>query len=196
MRRVILVLSLLLVPAAALAQAGHVELSPRVGYRLSGAFDPNLNIKVDESVDYGVALDLPLSQNWQFEILANRQQTSFSVDRGLLSTENKLGDVDLTVIHGGFLLEWGVGQVSPFLVASAGVTHIEPQFNELDSDTRFSASLGGGVKVFFTQNVGLRFEARGYWTDLDTGFNGRYDRYDHGDGLYQGEASAGLIFAF
>ena len=149
-----------------------------MGYRLSGdfdarssdTFDPNLNVKVDESVTYGVTLDIPLSANWQFEILANRQRELFSVDRGLLSTDEQAGrrrpDGATTA---GFLLQWGSGQVRRSSSPRRGSTHIEPKFNELDSDTRFSASLGGGVKVFFSQNIGMRFEARGFWTDLDTG---------------------------
>jgi hypothetical protein len=52
------------------------------------------------------------------------------------------------------------------------------------------------VKIFFADNVGLRLEARGHWTDLDTGFDDRSRRYHSGDGLFQAEGSAGLIIAF
>jgi hypothetical protein len=200
MRRAFFVLVLLL-PAAAFAQPGRFEITPTAGYRLEGdfdarsgdAFDPDLNIKVDESAVFGL---IPLAPNWQLEILANRQQSSFIEDRGLLTPATTLGDVDLTIVQGGFLFQWGEGQVSPFVVATAGLTRIDPQFDDLESDDRFSASLGGGVKLFFSGNLGLRLEARGYWTDLDTGFDDRYDRYDSGDGLFQGEATAGLIIAF
>lgn len=194
----------LLVPAAVLAQPGQFELTPFAGYRLSGdfdassgdLFDPDLNVEIDESAFFGLLLDIPISPNWQIEILANRQQTSFVVDEGLLGPAIELGDVDLTVLHAGILLQWGGGQVKPFVTGSAGLTHIAPQFDELDSDNRFSATLGGGIKVFFSENAGLRLEARGLWTDLDTGFEGRYRRYDRGDGLFQGEGSVGLIIAF
>jgi hypothetical protein len=203
MRRALFAL-LVLLPAAAFAQPGRFELTPFAGYRLAGdfnadsnsAFDPRLNIEVDESAVYGVLFDIPLSPNWQIEILANRQQTSFSVDRGFLEPQDELGDVDLTTVHGGILLQWGEGQVNPFLTVSAGITRIEPKFRHLDSDDRFSTSFGGGAKIFFSENVGLRLEARGFWTDLDTGFDDRYSRYDSGDGLFQGEGSVGLIIAF
>ena len=204
MRRAFFAFALLLVPAATFAQPGRFELTPVAGYRLDGdfdarssdAFDPNLNVKVDASAIYGVLFDIPLSRNWQVEILANRQQSKFVVDHGLLTSSTTLGDVDLTIVQAGFLLQWGEGQVSPFVTAAAGLTRIEPKFNELASDDRFSASLGGGVKIFFSDNVGLRLEARGYWTDLGSNFRGRYNRYDSGNGLYQGEGSAGLIIAF
>jgi Outer membrane protein beta-barrel domain len=203
MRRALFLFALLL-PAAAFAQPGRFELTPVAGYRLDGdfdarssdAFDPDLNVKVDASAVYGVLFDIPLSPNWQLELLANRQRSQFVVDRGLLTPSRVLGDVDLTILQAGFLFQWGEGQVNPFVTAAAGLTRIDPKFNELASDDRFSASVGGGVKIFFSENIGLRLEARGYWTDLDTGFRGRYDRYDSGDGLYQGEGSAGLIIAF
>jgi Outer membrane protein beta-barrel domain len=204
MRRTFLALALLLLPACAFAQPGRFEITPVAGYRLDGdfdarssdAFDPNLNVQVDASSVFGVLFDVPLTPNWQLEILANRQRTQFVVDRGLLTPSSTLGDVDLTILQAGFLFQWGDGQVNPFITAAGGLTRIDPKFNELAADDRFSASVGGGVKIFFSENVGLRLEARGYWTDLDTGFRGRYGRYDSGDGLYQGEGSAGLIIAF
>jgi hypothetical protein len=203
MRRALFVL-LLLFPAAVFAQPGRFELTPFAGYRLAGdfeadssdAFDPRLNVEVEEGGVYGVMFNIPLSPNWQIELLANRQQSSFRIDRGFLEPETELGDVDLTTVHGGILLQWGEGQVNPFLVVSAGITRIEPKFRNLDSDDRFSTSFGGGAKVFFSDNVGLRLEARGFWTDLDTGFDDRFDRYDSGDGLFQGQGSVGLIIAF
>lgn len=203
MRRALFIL-ILLVPAVALAQPGRFELTPTAGYRLAGDFDSHddfgsgSNVKVDESAFYGVTFDIPLSPYWQIELLANRQRTKFSTDEGLLSPSDELGDVDLTFLHAGFLVQWGEGQVSPFFTGSMGITHIEPKFNSLDSDDRLSFSLGGGVKVFLSRNVGFRFEGRGYWTDLDTDFHDHHDHHDHdnSDGLFQGEASVGLIFAF
>ncbi|HEV8578053.1 MAG TPA: outer membrane beta-barrel protein [Thermoanaerobaculia bacterium] len=203
MRRALFFLFLLL-PAAAFAQPGRIELTPVVGYRLDGdfdarssdAFDPDLNVQVDGSAVYGLLLDIPVAPNWAIEILANRQQSQFEVDRGLLTPSSTLGDVDLTILQAGFLFQWGEGQVNPFITAAAGLTRIDPQFDELSSDDRLSASLGGGVKIFFSENIGLRLEARGYWTDLETDFDDRHRRYDSRDGLYQGEGSAGLIIAF
>jgi hypothetical protein len=203
MRKILSFLTLFLVPALAAAQSSRFEITPFAGYRLAGEFNaPNrdsvlrLGAEVDESAIYGVTFGIPLNENWRLELTANRQSTSFTVDEGFLTPRTELGDVDLTMIHAGFSLEWGDGQVKPFLVASGGVTRIDPQFSELSAENRVSGSLGGGVKILFNQNVGVRFEGRGYWTDLDTRFNDRYSRYDSDDGLYQTEASAGLIFRF
>lgn len=204
MRKILSFLSLLLLPTLAAAQSNRFEITPFAGYRLAGDFNApdrsssfRLGAEVDESAIYGVTFGIPLSENWRIELTANQQSTQFTVDEGFLTPRTVLGDVDLTMIHAGFAFEWGDGQVKPFIVASGGITRIDPQFEELSAENRVSGSIGGGVKVLFNQNLGVRFEGRGYWTDLDTRFNDRYSRYDYDDdGLYQTEASAGLIIRF
>ena len=205
MRRALFaVLSLL--PTVALAQPGRFEITPLVGYRLDAdfetesddVFDPDLNVDVESSATFGLLFDIPLAPYWQLEILANRQPTEFVVDRGLFTPGDELGDVDLTILQAGFLFWWGGGQVNPFVTMAAGLTHIDPKLDELDSDDRFSMSFGGGVKIFLGGNVGIRLEGRGYWTELGTGFDDdhHHDHNDSGDGLFQAEGSAGLIIAF
>lgn len=206
MRRAIcaLVFLLPLIPAAASAQVSRFEITPFVGYRLSGevdnsadiGFDFRSDVEIDEGAHYGLMFDIPLSRNWQLELRASRQSTSFTVDEGLLSPSENLGDVDLGLYHAGFLLQWGEGQVSPFVVASLGLARLEPDFPELDAENYLSGSFGGGIKVFLADNVGLRFEGRGTWLDLETDFDNRYDRYDSDGVTWLPEGSAGIIFSW
>ena len=204
MRRALFGLALLLLlPAISHAQPGRFELTPMAGYRLQSDFDTHddvfgSRVDVDESAAYGLFFDIPVFPNWKLEILANRQQTQFVTDRGLFTHTDVLGDVDLTTVQAGFLFQWGEGQVDPFFGFAAGLTRIDPKFDGLSSDDRFSVSFGGGVKFFFDRNVGLRLEGRGYWTDLETGFDDHgHHGHDHSDdGLLQWEGSVGLIIAF
>jgi hypothetical protein len=198
-----LVALMFLVPAAAFAQPPRVEITPFAGFRSDATVDSssdlgfNRDVKFDSSSVYGVAFDIPLSFNWQVEVLASRQSTSLHIDKGLLSPSQKLGDIDLDFYQAGFLYQWGRGQVNPFVVATAGVARLAPDFPEVSSEDYFAGSVGGGVKVFFSQNVGLRLEARGYWTNLQTDYrDNRHDRYDSSGDLVQGEGSVGLIIAF
>lgn len=197
-----------LVPAAAAAQAYRFEITPTVGYRFNGTvssyddygnrFD-NRDLRLDESGTYGVTFDIPLAYSLQLELLANHQSSRFSLDRGLFSNEQRLGNVDLDFYQIGLLYQWGRGQVNPYLTGSLGVAHLQPKF--APSDSRFAGSLAGGAKIFFNRNVGLRLEVRGYYTSLDTSSQ-QVD--DHGvryrtrvnQGLYQGEGSVGIILAW
>jgi hypothetical protein len=195
---------LFLVPAGLLAQAPkpqRFELTPTVGYRLNSDFDAvsgdffDASVEIEESATYGAIFDIPLGESgWKLELLANRQDSTLIVNRGLLDPTIELGDITLGTYHVGFLYQWGPGQVEPFIVFSGGLTRLEPDFPGVSGDNRLSGSFGGGVKLFFSDNIGLRLEARGYWTDLsDAEVN---DRFDADEALYQGEGSAGLIIAF
>lgn len=211
MRRALLALLLSLIPAAAAAQVSRFEVTPFVGYRLSSEFESSADIgfdsdvEIDESPTYGVMFDIPLTPNWQLELLASRQNTSFTADEGLFSPSEDLGDVDLSLFQAGFVLQWGEGQVSPFAVATLGLARLEPDLVELDAENYLSGTFGGGVKIFFSENVGLRLEARGTWIALGTDFDGHdhdhgHDHDDYDDDYYDAtwlpEAAAGVIFSW
>src|SRR5436305_8261954 len=197
---------LLLVPGAAFAQGAGFEITPTASYRFSGgvtAYDDNgfrrngNDLKVDHGGAYGVSLDVPIGYRWQFELLANRQSTSFRVDNGLFTRSGNLGNVDISYYQAGLFYNWGRGQVNPFFGVSLGIAHLEPKFTDLESQDRFAGTIAGGVKVFFNRNVGLRLEARGYWANIDTGLNtGGRRGNNSNEALYQGEWSAGLILAW
>jgi outer membrane protein with beta-barrel domain len=200
--RTILLAVLLLIPATALAQSHRFEVTPFAGYRFDGEFnvDSNFlderNVRVDEGAMGGVFFDVPLNPNWQLEFLANRQNSQFIVDAGLFTPEQVLGDVTIDMVTAGFLYQWGPGQVNGFVSGGLGLARVDPKFQQASAENRFSGNLGGGVKVFFAENVGLRFEGRGYWVDLETGFEDRGDRFQSDEGLFQGEASIGLILSW
>lgn len=208
MRRLLTIAALaaLLTPVAASAQGAYrFELTPQVSYRWGGTisgdsndlFDANLDL--DNGVGYGVTFDIPLSRNFQLELLANRQSTQLQFDEGLFGGNFAVADIDVDYYHIGMLYQGGDRRVSPFFVASAGVTNLSPDVPGASSDQRFSMSLGGGVKVFVSENVGFRFEGRGFFTVIDNYDSGCYDYcydYNYGDTLSQGQVSAGLILAW
>jgi hypothetical protein len=185
MRKGLFILAFFLIPALASAQPGQFEITPFAGYRLGGEFNAADNDLFDRDLDA------------ELELLASRQESTFIVDEGLFAPIQELGDVTLTHYHAGFTYEWGLGQVNPFFTGTLGLARIQPDFPELNAENRFAGSLGGGAKIFFSPNIGIRLEGRGYWTDLGTDWRDRYDRYDSDDdGLFQAEASGGLIFSF
>lgn len=209
-KRLLVASFLFLLPAAltaAQAAGGRVEIIPFSGYRLEGDFDDpdgdfvdlGEDAHVDEDSVYGVEVDVALAYNWKLQLLANRQETAFIVDEGLLAPDRKLGDLTLTMIHAGIAYEWGRGHLRPYVSLTGGVTRLDPEFSRLDAEHRLSGSFGGGVKIFLSEHLGLRFEGRGFWTSLDDDEFDDHDhrrRYDTDEGLYQAEATAGLVFAF
>ncbi len=207
MRRSILsLLLLLLAPAASWAQNG-IEITPTGGYRLSGVltavdrdgFLEDTDVEVDESEVFGLIVDIPFGQSgFALEFLANRQKSAFSIDPGIFSPRENLGDLTLSYLQVGFAYEWGQeGQVRPYFAFAGGLARFDPESEILESEDRLSASIGVGAKIFFNQNFGLRLEGRGYWADLDGNFNDdEFGDATVDEALYQAEGTVGLIFKF
>ena len=205
-----LALGALLAPAAARADDGYrFELTPTAAYRWGGTISgrdnalTNFDLKVENSGAYGLTFDIPLSRNLQLELLANRQSTSLRFDQGLFGGDARVADIDIDYYHVGILWQFGNGQVFPYFVTTAGVTHLDPKVPGSSAEDRFSLSLGGGVKVFFNDHVGMRFEGRGFFTSISDYRSGCYDQYcdyyhhyNYDSTMSQGQASMGLILAW
>jgi hypothetical protein len=200
----------LLVPAVAHAQGAYrFELTPQASYRWGGTISGhdnalyNTDLKVARGAGYGLTFDIPLSRNFQLELLAHNQSTELRFDQGLFGGDASVADLDVAYYHVGMLWQGGNAEINPFVVASAGVTSLNPDVPGASTEERFSMSLGGGVKVFFNEHFGMRFEGRGFFTVIDNYSGGCYDSHHHGcsdygysDTLSQGQASLGLIFAW
>jgi hypothetical protein len=201
MKRLALALCLLAVPSAAMADGDYrFELTPHLSYHMGGTFEtanPKLasNLEVDDGLAYGLAFDIPLSENLQLELLANTQDSDLFVDKGIFGPDIKSISTDITYLHLGLLAQFGRPAVTPFFVVSAGVASINPKFKGAGTDDQFSVSLGGGVKAFFVEHIGLRLEGRFFWTALDS-IQTSTATYDYKSHLSQFEANVGLIFAW
>jgi hypothetical protein len=210
LRRILPLALVLAVPAVVSAQT-RFELTPMVSYNFGGEIDGDetaffdFDLEAADSEAFGIAFGFPITQWAQIELLASRQSTDLEFDEGLFGNDVGIADFDVSYYHVGGLFVWGTGQIHPFVVMSLGVTELDPQVGGASSETRFSGSFGGGVKIFFSDNVGLRLEGRGFWTALDDYDNDYYDDccdfgcgcdYGYDDGFTQTQVSAGLIFAW
>jgi len=206
-------LALLFVPAASSAAGvGRFELTPTASYNFGGSIEGDrteffdFDLEAADSEAFGITFGFPVASWAQIELLASRQSTELEFDSGLFGNDFGVADFDVSYYHVGGLFSWGSGQIFPFVVASAGMTELDPQISGASSETRFSMSFGGGVKIFFTDHVGLRLEGRGFWTMLDdydtydddyccSGY-GCYCDYGYDSGFTQMQASAGVILAW
>lgn len=189
--------ALLLAPAGARAQS--VQITPFAGYAFGGsvrdvAFDEERSF--ESALAYGGSISFPISESWRFELLYSRQPTR--LEGGLAAPF----DVTIERYLAGFQEEKGEGgNVRWFGSAWFGATRFVPDIGGFDATTKFGAGVGLGVKTFLTKNVGLRFEARGFFTLVrgDSGSfcsNGECLVVFSGTGLWQGDVSGGLILAF
>lgn len=207
-RRCLVPLALLALLAAVPARADgpRFELTPFGGYRMGGSFDVededgnDRSVDLDDGSSWGVDLGIYRDQASFYELLYSTQDTSFD------STDPALDDVDVTTQYyhvGGTVLfaneQWAV----PWLSLTLGATEFSA--DGFDSETKFSMSLGGGLRLPFSDNFAATLGLRGYLTfiDSDTGLfcysgptTGGCLVKSSGSSYIQGEATVGLTLRF
>ncbi|MGB8410062.1 MAG: hypothetical protein WCE58_09180, partial [Gallionella sp.] len=116
-------------------------------------------------------------------------------------TGNPLFDLTIDYYHiGGLYMLPDYDRVRPFVSGTFGLTRMAPDRADLTAENRFSVSLGGGAKIYFTKNLGMRFDVRGIYTAL----NGNTEIFCSGgcaikvvsSGFVQTELSAALLMRF
>jgi hypothetical protein len=194
-------LALLSGPSRAAAQT--FELAPFVGYRVGGDF---YEVAVGQPVDtdgapsVGLLADLrlrPLAPGLTLTFLFTRQQPRVEVRQDFFNPPVRVR-VTVDHWHAGATQEFSGGRARPFLTGLVGLTRYGLPH---DSEARFSLAGGGGVKLFATPNLGVRLDGRVFATFDALGARGVCGGYGCFVGIdasvfWQGEASAGIVFAF
>ena len=198
--------------ARAQIRAETFEISPFYGYLFGGEFASGSNslftdrVDVDDHPTYGVRMGYNFTQVMQFEIQGSRIDTHFvSHDSGGIFGPGgeRLGDLRIDYLLGYGTFNFGHGRAVPYFTIGAGIANLQPHNTPVPSNdaTRFTGSLGGGLKVFFHPHFGLRFDGRLYSTYLnsDDTCGHHDDHHDHCHDthwLTNGDLTGGLIFAF
>lgn len=209
MKRFLMALSLfiLVAPASVSADGGGVELTLFGGYRTDGDLDPDdpfddifaSELTVEGADVFGASLGVPLSDHWVLDFYYSFQDTELVEQGGLFEPDLDVSDIDVTYIQAGVQYQWTPGQLRPYIVAGLGAAILDPSASFLDEETRLSASVGGGLKVFLADHFGIRIESRALWADIDDeDFDDRCCRRRDrsSDDLFQLEATAGIIIKF
>ena len=204
--------SLLLCNVAAHAEAAapRFEVTPFAGYRMGGKFDVSSESDAaDDSVDlesdasYGIDVGLYRDRYSFYELLYSRQEASLD------SSDAALSGVDVSVQY------WHVGGTAmfpqediwfvPYLSLTIGATVLEPDSGAYDSETKFSTSLGGGLRLPINDNLAVTLGLRGYLTFIDSDTDlfcvsgpegGTCLLRSSGSTFFQGEAQLGLTVRF
>ena len=185
------------------AMVQAVEITPFAGQRYGGSFtDANTGatFQVADAKAFGLVFDFDTEPDKQIEILLSRQNTYLSSNDPLF-TGNPLFDLTIDYYHiGGLYMLPDFDRVRPFVSGTFGLTRMDPKRADLTTETRMSLSLGAGAKIFFTKNLGLRFDVRGIYTALnaDTAIfcSGGCAIKVNSSGFLQTELSAALMMRF
>jgi hypothetical protein len=144
----------------------RVEVTALSGYRFGGEFYEIASgrpVDADGAVSFSMVLNIPLTRETQIEALFTHQQARFAVPDSKGVQESRFR---VTVDHYqvGGLTELSTGRARPFLTGLVGLTRYETSG---DHELRFSASAGGGVKLFPIPHAGVRLDGRVIATLVD-----------------------------
>jgi hypothetical protein len=139
------------------------------GYRVGGGFtDVNTGKtwELTEGPAWAVAADFGIDRRTQWELFISHRNSALKAS-GFAPVADNIG-LGITYYHLGgtyFVDEVGRGV---YVVGGLGVTNFSPREADLSSETRFSLNLGVGTMIPLGKSVGLKLEARGYATLVDS----------------------------
>ena len=192
-----LTLALLLVATPAFAQRTEVALLG--GYTTSGDIDMKAagiqELEVDGGFTWGVEAGHFFSDHIGAEISWSQQLGALALGTREGSTE--LFDMKLGALQGRLVYQFGgrEARIKPFVLAGLGATFLSAE--DLESETKLSWTLGGGVKWFPSRRLGARLQARYAPTFLDDSSSDVCDPFGFCQGsLHQFELMGGLVLRF
>jgi hypothetical protein len=186
----------------------RAEITPFVGYRMSGGFDVERadgtgteSVDVEDSSAFGLDVGIYARPDAFYEFLYSTQTTNLD------SSDPAIAGVDVTTEYfqfGGTAFFPGEQWAVPFLSLTIGATRYSAD-QGYDSDTKFSGSLGGGLRLPFNDNFAATLGVRGYLTlvESDTSIFCKSDSEEagclvrsSGSTFFQAEATLGLTVRF
>ena len=200
-RTVLLLVGLVLLAASPPARSQNLEISVLGGYRFGGTLTTVQDDLVMEAApSFGLTVGYQVRRDMQAELFYSRQSADVTID-----VDGVRGTPDITKLgveywHLGWLYELRPpGGIRPYVVVRLGATRFDPINIDADSIWRFSGGFGAGVRVFFTESVGVRVEAQLLSTVARSGnyfsYEGKHLQVES-SGVHQGSISAGLTVAF
>lgn len=179
-----------------------IELTPLFGYSFSGKADGYYaTYDVKDDITYGGMLSVEVDHMSFVELSYQRTNTKLDVTS---FTEGRR-QYDLGVEHYqiGALREFQEGQIAPFAKVNLGATRYVQTSNGDERYWLFSAGIGVGAKIWFSDKVGLRlngnlmlpmeFSGGGIFCGIGTGGSGCSTGVTFNVPLVHFELGAGLI---
>jgi outer membrane protein W len=168
----------------------------------AGEVEDLREFEVADHEAYGAQLTVRVSEDGDLELLYSRQDTQLRTDT--LFTGEPVLDLALETwqLGGNYLFGRAEGRVRPYVGFGLGLTRLLPEPEGLENETRFSASIAGGVKLWLAKNLGLRFEVRGFFTVLESNgevfcpSSGTCLVESRGSSISQAELRGGIVLRF
>lgn len=185
------------------AEAQKFELTGFGGWRFGGGFESlatGADLDLDGSLSYGLIFSIPwkAEHRSRLEVVWSAQNTSLASP----VYGEPAFDLDVHYLHlsGMVPFHTSIAKLDTLLTAGAGVTYMQPGIDGAGSEIGFSVSFGGGLIYHISDRVGIRLDARGWFTFTEGGAavfcSGGCVVAFGGSGFGQIDVTAGLQLAF
>jgi hypothetical protein len=206
-KRVLIILALIAILSTT-SFAQRKELMAFAGYRTGGSFNVTstdfLTFEIEDGFNFGLALGLMISPEMEVEFMWS--QTNSQLSGYLISPileKEAVFDIHTSQFHVNFLFLFPQGnkRFVPYFLMGLGLTLADPK-GEVNGETRFSYSLGGGIKAMVNERMGLRFQAKWNPTYINTSSELWVDYWGFvyaipvSQYMSQGEFTGGIFFRF
>jgi hypothetical protein len=140
----------------------NFEVTPIVGYLAGGEFeDPtdSSDRNLDAGTDFGIIMDAAADLWRHYEMLYVRQSTKvdgvepFDMDVEYLQFGGTVSYPDTEYNH-----------VIPYFGMTVGAARFSPDGTGLNDETKFAATLGGGLRIPINKRFGVRLDLRAFGT--------------------------------
>ncbi len=206
-KRVLIIVALIAI-LSTMSFAQRKELMVFAGYRTGGSFNVTstdyLTFEIDDGFNFGLALGLMISPVTEIEFMWSQTNSQLS---GYLITplldKGAVFDIHTSQFHFNFLFLFPQGntKIVPYFMFGLGLTYADPK-GEPNGETRFSYSLGGGVKAMVNERVGIRLQAKWNPTYINSSSELWVDYWGFvyaipiSQYMSQGEFTGGIFFRF
>ena len=203
MRKIFLIALLAFVVFTSKAQ---VEISPYAGYTFGGVTSysyQGYRLRIDGAGNYGVGLAVHTPSMVQVELSYNYMSSTVRQDDGQILVVTPQ-PINVSYIQVGALLPFNeTEKLVPYGLLTLGAAGYNP--TELSEDYwRFAINLGIGVKYFFTDVIGVRFQTKlylplyfggfGFGCGIGTGGSNCGGGAGFGAEIVQLDITGGLVF--
>ncbi|MGW8315735.1 MAG: hypothetical protein ACWGNV_09060 [Bacteroidales bacterium] len=135
-----------------------IEINGFTGYALNGTaklYDGDF--KISDAQNYGGKLAFGVSSTTFLELSYMRSDTEGRFYPYLGSPGDLVG-LSSNYIQIGGLQEADLGRISTFGTVAVGLVVWSPKQSQYSSKTQFAATIGGGLKIWLTEMIGIRLQ--------------------------------------
>ena len=154
----IAVVGALLAPSSVCAQAW--EVSGVTSYVPSVALDrqaPQLDqVSIRNGFTWGAQVGRSFTRHWAAEGLWTQQSSALEV--GTSAGSSDLFTMTVSQLHANAVFQFGHARLQPFAFGGVGATFFRA--TDLQSETKLSLDVGGGIKYLLSTWVGIRGHVR------------------------------------